>query len=160
MVSISNHGYKIGNFRTNSSNDFYWNGPNQIQVYCWPTLEEMLDLQTIHQRRNPNWGKTRMQKYSSCWIPGKYFIVCTHMKVVLCFCLNWKVESNCDNGIEWSGSFRECSVTLLNATIGEDEKWNCKMEEELFIGTPMNNSTKLTLTINFIGRSLSDNIHC
>ena len=41
-------------------------------------------------------------------------------------------------------------MTLLNATIGEDEKWNCKMEEELFIGTPSitEQPTKLTLTIN------------
>ena len=61
-----------------------------------------------------------------------------------------QVESNCDNGIEWSGSFRVCAVTLLSATKSEDEQWRCKVEEEVFIGEPSFTETpeSLALTIN------------
>merc|ERR1711953_866383 len=55
----------------------------------------------------------------------------------------YQVESNCDNGIEWSGSFRECSVTLLNANITEDTKWKCMMEEEVFIADPADKTSKV-----------------
>ena len=67
----------------------------------------------------------------------------------ICF----QVEANCDNGIEWYGSYKECAVAVLNATKKEDQEWFCELEEDRFIvqqnepiGTAK--SQNLTLTIN------------
>jgi len=62
----------------------------------------------------------------------------------------YQVESNCDNGIEWSGSYRVCAVTLLSATKSEDEQWRCMVKEEVFIGKPSftKDPENLALTIN------------